>query len=90
MKICVDMCLDVIEITYQNGKQKITYGYPKKDFWPKFPTYMEGSIFFLLNPFGIVVCCNLFLGPRTKKGENIKKNQSKNIAGKEDATAPRK
>jgi hypothetical protein len=53
--------------------------------------YIYGRIhFFLLNPFGIVVCCNLFLGPRTKKGENIKKNQSKNIAGKEDAGAPRK
>jgi len=79
VKICVDMCLDVIERTYQNGKQKITYGYPKKDFWPKFPTYMEGSIFFLLNPFGIVVCCNLFLGPHTKKRRKHKKKINQKI-----------
>jgi hypothetical protein len=26
VKICVDMCLDVIEITYQSEKQKTTYG----------------------------------------------------------------
>jgi hypothetical protein len=63
--------------------QRRTFGRNSLHIW-------KDPFFFLLNPFGIVVCCNLFLGPRTKKGENIKKNQSKNIAGKEDAREPRK